>query len=101
MYSELIVFTRASSKNWVPVLRPIAQKLINLAHDLIGEPISTSPDHALAGNPARCTQPEYSAKSTDWLKAAFTLLLHAAFTMLRFIFDEARALMVKPRLRGP
>ena len=64
MYSELIVFTRASSKTGYR-FGPIAQKLINLAHDLIGEPVSTSPDHALAGNTARCTPPEYSAKSTD------------------------------------
>jgi hypothetical protein len=41
---------------------------------------------------ARCIQPEYSVKSTDWLKAAFTVLLHAAHRKLRFIFDEARDL---------
>jgi hypothetical protein len=46
-------------------LPPIARKLINPAHDLIGEPVSTSPDHALAGDTARCIQPQYSPKSTD------------------------------------
>jgi hypothetical protein len=43
--------------------------------------------------------PEYRSKSTDWLKAAFTVLLHAPFSKLRFILNEAAALMVKPWLR--
>jgi hypothetical protein len=79
-------------------LRSIARKLIDLAHNLIGEPVSTSPDHALAGNIARCIPPRYRRKSTDWLKAAFTLFVHPTFRKLRFIFDEAAGLMVKPRL---
>jgi hypothetical protein len=33
-------------QKWAPVLRPIARLLIKLAHDLIGEPVPTSPDHA-------------------------------------------------------
>jgi len=43
--------------------------------------------------------PEYRRNSTDWLKAAFTVFLHPAFSKLRFIFDEAGLLMVKPGLR--
>jgi hypothetical protein len=47
------------------------------------------------GSPLQC--PEYSGNSTDWLKAPFTVFLNRAFSKLRFIFDEAAALMVKPR----
>ena len=46
----------------------------------------------------RCIPSRYRRKSTDWLKAAFTLFLHRTFRKLRFIFDEAAGLMVKPRL---
>jgi len=42
----------------------------------------------LPAAPSRNTAP----KSTDWLKAAFTVLLGAAFRKLRFIFDEAPVL---------
>jgi hypothetical protein len=34
-------------QKWVPVLRPIARQRIKVAHDLNGEPVPTSPDHAL------------------------------------------------------
>jgi hypothetical protein len=36
-------------QKWVPVLRPIARQLVKVAHDLIGEPVPTSPDHAHPG----------------------------------------------------
>src|SRR4051812_40811210 len=41
-------------QKWVPVLRPSARRIDKLAHDLIGEPDSTSPDHALAEGKAVC-----------------------------------------------
>jgi hypothetical protein len=44
-------------------------------------------------------RPEYRCKSTDWLKAAFTVFLHRPFSKLRFIFNETAGAMVKPRLR--
>jgi hypothetical protein len=79
-------------------LRSIARKLVNPARDLVGEPVSTSPDHAPAGNTTCGISSKYRRNSTDWLKAAFTVFLHPPFSKLRFIFDEAAGLMVKPRL---
>jgi hypothetical protein len=49
------------------------------------------------GHQARRTHRKYRSKSTDWLKPAFTLFLHAAFSKLRFIFGEPAGLMVKPQ----
>jgi hypothetical protein len=55
---------RASDQQkWIPVLRPVARQLNNLAHDLIGEPVSTSPDHA----PPRAPRRRPSAAAWIWL----------------------------------